>query len=266
MAIHPTAVIDPRARLHPTVEVGPYAVIEDGVELGEGCRISPYVHLTGCTRVGARNVFGTGCVIGGHPQDLRFQGGGTGLRIGDDNVFREHVTIHCANVLDEDTRIGSHCLFMAHCHVGHNAVVGDRVIIANGAQVGGHVVIGERAFISSNCLIHQFVRIGTLALMQGGSGISKDLAPFCVARGANDICGLNIIGLRRAGLSSEVRLELRRLYRALFRSGQGLPTAVESARPLARSHWGELLLEFIRTSRRGVVGERGYAAAAFSEF
>lgn len=261
VAIHSTAIIDARAQVHPSVEIGPYAVVDGGVELGEGCRVGPYVHLTGCTRVGARNAFDTGCVIGGRPQDLRFDGGPTRLVIGDDNCFREHVTVHCANRLDEETRIGSGCLLMAHCHVGHNACLGDGVIIANGAQLGGHVRIGDRAFISGNCLLHQFVRVGTLALMQGGSAISKDLPPFCVARGDNGVCGLNVIGLRRAGLEAAVRLELRQIYHALFRTRRGWRAALEIAESKVRSEWGRQFVEFVRGTRRGVVTERGRSGA-----
>lgn len=256
VAIHPTAVVHPRAILHPTVEIGPYAVIDEAVELGEGCRVGPHVHLTGCTRAGARNIFASGCVIGGPPQDLRFQGGPTRLLIGDDNTFREHVTVHCANRLDEDTRIGSGNLLMAHCHLGHNSVLGNRVIIANGAQLGGHVTVADAAFISANCLVHQFVRIGTLALMQGGAAISKDLPPYCVAWGDNSLCGLNVVGLRRAGLEGAVRLELRRLYHALFRRRHGLRDALKSIDALVESDAGRLLVAFIRSSRRGIVVAR----------
>lgn len=261
MAIHPTAVIDPRARLHPSVEVGPLAVIDAGVEIGEGCRVGAHVHLTGCTQVGARNYFDTGCVIGGLPQDLRFKGGPTRLRIGDDNTFREHVTVHCANKTEDDTVVGSGNLFMAHCHVGHNSHIGNHVIIANGALLGGHVEVQDRAFISGNCLVHQFARVGRLALMQGGSAISKDLPPFCIARGDNGICGLNVVGLRRAGLDAPSRLELRRIYLALFRrSGRGLQEALEEAEALAQSDWGKVLVAFVRSSRRGVINERGRPA------
>jgi UDP-N-acetylglucosamine acyltransferase len=253
VSIHPTAVVDPRARLHPSVAVGPYAVIDGDVVLGEGCRVGAHVYLTGRLTAGARNIFDTGAVLGGAPQDLKFAGGLTGLRLGDDNVFREHVTVHRSNRPEEDTVIGSGNLLMAHCHVGHNSQLGDRVIIANGALLGGHVLVQDRAFISGNCLIHQFVRVGTLALMQGGSAISKDLAPYCVARGDNGICGLNTIGLRRAGLDAEVRRELRRLYRELFRSGRGFREALLVLETLVRSEWGARLLEFARTTRRGLV-------------
>lgn len=150
--------------------------------------------------------------------------------------------------------LGSGILLMAHAHVGHNTVIRDRAIIANGVAFGGHVVVGDRAF-AANCLIHQFVRVGTLALMQGGSAISKDLPPFCVSRGDNGLCGLNVIGLRRAGLDGAARLELRRIYHAVFRSGRRFQAAVQEAESLAVGEAGRQFLEFLRTSRRGVLAE-----------
>lgn len=235
-------------------------MIDAHVEVGEGCRVGAHVHLTGHTQIGARNFFDTGCVIGGLPQDLRFKGGPTRLRIGDDNVFREHVTVHCANKTEEDTTIGSGNLLMAHCHVGHNSHLGNQVIIANGALLGGHVEVQDRAFISGNCLVHQFARVGKLSLMQGGSAISKDLPPYCIARGDNGICGLNVIGLRRAGIDAPSRLELRRIYLMLFRSGRGAQDALQEATALAQTDWGRLLVEFVRASKRGVISERGRPA------
>ncbi len=204
--IHPTAVVHPLARLDATVSVGPYTVIDEHVVVGPDCRIGPHVYLTGHTTIGARNCFHANCVIGDAPQDLKYTGEPTRLRIGDHNVFREHVTVHRSNKLAEDTVIGSHGFFMAHCHVGHNSRIGDHVILANGALLGGHVTVDDRAFISGNCLVHQFTRVGTLALMQGGAAISKDLPPFTVARGDNGICGLNVVGLRRTGYTADQRL------------------------------------------------------------
>jgi UDP-N-acetylglucosamine acyltransferase len=200
--IHPTAIVHPRARLDPTVTIGPYAVIEEHVVLGPDCVVGPQVHLTGHTTIGAGNRFHAGCVIGDAPQDLKYAGAPTRLRIGDHNVFREHVTVHCAAGEAGETVVGAHNFLMAHSHVAHDGRLGNHVILANGALLGGHVSVGDRAFISGNCLVHQFVRIGTLALMQGGSGISKDLPPYTVARGDNGICGLNTVGLRRAGVSA----------------------------------------------------------------
>jgi UDP-N-acetylglucosamine acyltransferase len=250
--IHPTAVVHPKAQLDSTVTVGPYAVIDEGVVAGPGCWIGPHAHLTGRTTIGAQNHFHTGCVIGDAPQDSKYHGDPTCLRIGDHNVFREHVTVHRSNKLSEDTVIGSHNFLMAHSHVGHNAQLGDFITLVNGALLGGHVIVGDRALISGHCLVHQFVRVGTLSLMQGGSGIGKDLPPYTVARGVNGICGLNTVGLRRAGWSVEQRLELKQLYHALFRSGRNLSDALAEAREKFTSPNARVLLDFVAASKRGV--------------
>jgi len=257
MSIHPTAVVERGARLDSTVHVGPYAVIDDGVEVGPGCVVGPFAHLTGNTVIGANNRFFSGCVVGEAPQDLKYKGEPTRLRIGANNVFREHVTVHRSNRPDEDTIVGSNCFLMAGCHVAHNCTLGDGVILANGAQTAGHVTIGDRAFISGNCLIHQFVRIGTLALMQGGSAISKDLPPYTIARGGNSICGLNVVGLRRAGVPPAERLELKQLYQLLFPAQVNLGPAVDAARGKFSSGPALLLLEFVATSKRGVCRHTG---------
>lgn len=250
--IHPTAVVDPEARLDPTVEVGPFAVIGRDVELGPGCVVGPHVVLWGRLRAGAHNRFHAGCVIGDAPQDLKYKGVPTGVRIGDHNVFREHVTVHRSNSPEEDTVIGSNNFFMAHSHVAHNCVIGNHVIVANGALLGGHVILEDRAFLSGNCLVHQFVRVGTLAMMQGGSAISQDLPPFTMAWGDNTLCGLNWVGLRRAGFSAAERLELKQLYRWLFLSGRPLREALDEARIRFSSAPARRLIEFIEQSRRGI--------------
>jgi UDP-N-acetylglucosamine acyltransferase len=253
--VHPTAIVHPAAQLDPTTEVGPYALVEEHVVVGPGCVIGAQVHLAGYTLIGAHNRFHTGCVIGDAPQDLRYRGEPTRLRIGDHNVFREHVTVHRSNRAEEETVIGSHNYLMAHSHVGHNAQLGDRVLLANGALLAGHVVVHDRVNISGHCLVHQFVRVGTLALMQGGSAISKDLPPCTIARGDNAICGLNTVGLRRAGLTAAERLDLQRLYRMLFRSGRNLHAALEAARAQFTSPWAKTMLDFLAQTRRGVCTE-----------
>ncbi|MBI3416940.1 MAG: acyl-ACP--UDP-N-acetylglucosamine O-acyltransferase [Verrucomicrobia bacterium] len=250
--IHPTAIIHPQAQLASDVRVGPYAVIDAHVTVGAGCVLGPHVHLTGHTTIGARNQFHAGCVIGDAPQDLKYHGEPTRLRIGDGNIFREHVTVHRSNSLAEDTVIGSENFLMAHSHVGHNCALGNRIILANGALVGGHVSIADRVFLSGNCLVHQFVRIGTLALMQGGAAISQDLPPYTIARGDNTICGLNTVGLRRAGFSAEQRMELKRLYHALFRSRRKLSEALAVARNDFTSECAETMITFVAASKRGV--------------
>ena len=258
--IHPTAIIHPKAKLDATVQVGPYAVIEAGVELGADCVVGPHAYLTGLTTIGAGNRFHAGCVIGDAPQDLKYKGEPTRLRIGDHNVFREHVTVHRSNKTGEDTVIGSHNYFMAHSHVAHNCIIGDHAILANGALLGGHAVVQDRAFISGNCLVHQFTRVGTLALMQGGAAISMDLPPFTIAQRENEICGLNVIGLRRAGFSVEQRLELKRLYHLLFRGGKNLSAALAEAREKFDNPPANILLDFITGAKRGVCADTGCAA------
>jgi len=256
--IHPTAIVHPQAKLEGTVIVGPFAVIDAGVELGAHCIVGPHVYLTGITTIGSHNTFHAGCVIGDAPQDLKYHGEPTRVRIGDHNVFREHLTVHRATTADGETVIGSHNFLMANAHVGHNSQLGDHVIIANGALLGGHVTVEDRAFISGNCLVHQFVRVGTLAIMQGGSAISKDLPPFTIARGDNGICGLNAVGLRRAGFSAEQRLELRKLYHALFRSRKNLRAVVAEAQKNFSSPAAKVLLEFVAAAKRGLCSDTGH--------
>ena len=263
--IHSTAIIHPKARLHPTVRVGPYSVIDEGVEVGENCIIGPHVYITGLTTIGKRNRFHAGGIIGDAPQDLKYRDEPTRLRIGDDNVFREHVTVHRSNKVGEETVIGSHGFFMHHSHVAHNCLIGNRVILAGGALLAGHVTVQDRAFISGNCLVHQFTRVGTLAIMQGGSAVSQDLPPFTVAVRENEICGLNLVGLRRAGFTTEQRLELKRLYHALFRSGMNLRTAIAEARKEFGSPTAVVMLDFLMSAKRGVCADVGYTRGAEKE-
>ncbi len=255
--IHPTAIIHSSANIDPSAEIGPYCVIDGGVQLGPDCRLSPYVHLTGRTLIGRGNVFHSGSVIGDAPQDLKYKGEPTGLRIGDGNTFREHVTIHRSNQPTEETVIGSHNFFMAHSHVGHNSHIGNHVILANAALLAGHVTVEDRAFISGTCLVHQFTRVGRVALMQGGAGIGKDLPPFTIARGVNGLCGLNVVGMRRAGYTTEERREIKRLYLKLFRSDLPFTKALAAAQQEFTSPVTRIILDFVTASKRGVCVDVG---------
>jgi len=225
--------------------------------LGPHCRVGPHVHWTGHLVAGADNVFHAGCVIGDAPQDLKYKGEPTRLRIGDHNVFREHVTVHRSNNTALDTVIGSNNFLMHHCHVAHNCKLGDHIIIANGALLAGHVEVGDRAFISGNCLLHQCVRVGTLAMMQGKAGIGMDLPPYTVAYAENLLCGLNTIGLRRAGIGSAERLELKKLYRLLFRDGLNLRAALAKAQTEFSSAPARVMIDFIASAKRGVCSDVG---------
>ena len=232
--LHPTAIIAPTAQLASDVQVGPYAVIEGNVTLGPGCVVGPFVHLLGHTTLGARNRIHAGAVIG------------------DDNVIREHATIHCSTKPHTATTIGSRCFIMGNAHVGHDVQVRDHAILCNGIAIAGFAVIGERAFLSANSLVHQFCRVGPLALLQGGAAVSKDVPPFCIATGINEICGLNTIGLRRGGFTAEQRTELKRLYHLLFLSGKLRRDALAEAGAITLGPAAKQLLDFVAASTRGV--------------
>jgi len=262
--IHPTAIIHPSAKLGANVRVGPYAVIDAEVELGADCVVGPHVYLTGVTKIGTGNYFHAGGVIGDAPQDLKYQGEPTRVVIGDRNVFRENVTVNRATK-EGATVVGADGFFMANAHIAHNCIVGNHVIFANGATLGGHAVVQDRAFLSGNCLVHQFCRVGALAIMQGGSAISKDLPPFTVARGDNGICGLNVVGLRRAGFSVAERLELKHLYHALFRSGKLFSAALAEAQEKFTTTGAQQLLEFVAAAKRGVCADTGHAGGHAEE-
>jgi UDP-N-acetylglucosamine acyltransferase len=257
--IHPTALIHPKAKLDSTVQVGPYTVIDETVEIGPGCIIGPHVYITGVTIIGAENQFHAGCVIGDAPQDLKYDGAPTGLRIGDKNIFREHFTVHRSTRAGAETVIGSNNFVMQHAHVAHNCEVGNHVILGGGALLAGHAVVQDRAFISGNCLVHQFTRVGSLAIMQGGAAISKDLPPFTVALQQNEMCGLNVIGLRRAGFTAAQRLELKEVYRSLFRGGKNLRAALADAQARYAHGPARTLLEFVAAAKRGVCSDVGHA-------
>lgn len=250
--IHPTAIIHASAILGDNVQIGPYVIIDEHVVLGDRCWVGPYVHFTGCTTVGDENRFHAGAVIGDAPQDLKYRDEPTSLLIGDRNVFREHVTVHRSNKQEEKTVIGDDNLFMAGSHVGHNSLLGNQVIVANGVLLGGHVTVHDRAFLSGNCLLHQFVTIGTLALMQGGAAVSKDVPPYCVAAGDNGISGLNTIGLRRCGMSANDRKQLRRLYHLLFLRTDRLQVVLDGLGDDFKSEAAQQMIEFVRASKRGV--------------
>ena len=253
--IHPTAVIHPKARLDSTVSVGPYSVIDEDVEIGPRCQIGPHVYLTGVTTIGADNEFHAGAVIGDTPQDFKYDGSPTRVRIGDKNRFREHCTVQRSTTREGETVIGSHNFIMHHSHVGHNCVIGDHVLLGGGAILAGHATVQDRAFLSGTCMVHQFTRVGTLAMMQGGAAVSMDLPPFTIAFHENEICGLNIIGLRRAGFTADERLALKAAYRALFRSGKNLRAAVAEAQAKFSSGPAHTLIDFVATTKRGVCSD-----------
>ncbi|HSB76221.1 MAG TPA: acyl-ACP--UDP-N-acetylglucosamine O-acyltransferase, partial [Terriglobales bacterium] len=200
--IHPTALVDPDARIHSSCRIGPYCVVGADVEMGEGCELVAHVVLAGPTRLGAHNRIFPFASVGQPPQDLKFGGEKTRLEIGDHNQIREFVTLHRGTVGGGGvTHIGSHTLIMAYAHVAHDCFIGDHVILANAATLAGHVTVEDWATVGALCPVHQFVRIGTYAFIGGGSTITKDVLPFSKTVAARDAhaYGLNAIGLERHG-------------------------------------------------------------------
>jgi UDP-N-acetylglucosamine acyltransferase len=255
--IDPRAVVSPEAKLGDDVTVGPFAVIEAGVVVGSGTRIWANAYLCTGTTLGRDNAVHMGAVLGHEPQDLAYRGAPTTLEIGDRNVFREGSQVHRGTAAGSRTVVGSDCFVMTNAHVAHNCEIEDGVILATGAVLGGHVRVGSRAFVSGNCVAHQHSRIGRLALLQGGTRVSRDVPPFVIATDLNRIRGLNLVGLRRAGLDANAIGALRRLYRALFLRRQNLKLARERLLEEEASRGGlsaesAELLAFIDASTRGI--------------
>ncbi len=263
MPVDGSARIAPEVELAPDVEVGPGVIIDGPSRIGPGTRILAHAYIGPYTTIGAQNLIGFGAIIGYEPQDYAFTGAESYTIIGDRNLIREYVTIHRGTKPGSATRVGSHNFLMALSHLAHNVVVGDHVIVVNGALVAGYVEVADRAYISGNCVIHQFCRVGTLALMRGGSRTSRDVPPYCIIDWDHTVRGLNLVGLKRAGFSASQIGPLRQAVRLLFGRRGNLSQAlarVEAEVPLTPevTH----LLDFIRSSSRGVALGPGVAPDA----
>jgi UDP-N-acetylglucosamine acyltransferase len=251
MPIHPSALIDARAEIDPGADIGPYVVIDGPVVVGAGTRVLAHAVITGRTVIGSDNVIHMGAVIGHEPQDMSYAGRDTLLRIGDRNVLREHCEIHRGAKTDE-TSIGDDNYIMSQSHIGHDCRLGSRIIMATGATLGGHVEVADQAYISGNCVVHQFVRIGRLALMRGLSRAPRDVPPFCISDETSTIRAINRVGLRRAGFSAEQIRAIQRAFHILFRTRRNLRLAMEEVEAQPCTDEVRHLLDFIRSSKRGV--------------
>lgn len=245
--IHETAVVEPGAQIGAGVVIGPFCYIEKDVAIGEDCHFDSHVTVKGGTRMGARNRAFQGAILGGPPQDRKYKDEPTFLHIGDDNIFREYVTIHRATGEGLATEIGSRCFLMANVHLGHNCVLHDDVTITNNVGCAGHVTIESLANIGGMTGIHQKVRVGRAAMVGGMSRITRDVPPFCVVEGDNKVYDINAIGLRRIGVSPESRLALHKAIKLLFKTQLGLSHAIETVeREVPQTAEVEELLRFVR--------------------
>jgi UDP-N-acetylglucosamine acyltransferase len=257
MNVHPTAIIDPSAKIPRSCSVGPYCVIGAEVELGENCQLQSHVAIGGPTKIGSDNAFFPFCAIGMAPQDVTYRGEPTRLEIGDHNEIRECVTINRGTVKGGGlTRIGSHLLIMAYTHIGHDCMIGDHAMLVNGATLGGHVIVEEWAVVGALCPVHQFVRIGAHSYIGGGTTITQDVLPFSMTSAAREThaYGLNKVGLERRGFSKDRIGKIHHAYKVLLASKKNTSQALDKLKSEAdRSEDVEMLIRFIEASERGII-------------
>lgn len=253
--IHPTAIIDPGAKLGSNVSVGPYSVIESDCEIGDNVWIDSHVKIARYTTIGSGCRIYKGALVGEEPQDHRFKVGTVARTvIGANATLREYVTIHRSPFENEITSVGEGTLLMAFCHVGHDARIGNYVTAANHTAFSGHVIVEDRAVLSGYVLIHQFCRIGALAMIGGRTIIRQDVPPFCMLAENETVCGPNVVGLRRAGFDSDRRLAIKNAIRSYFFRGLNSSNALEL---IAAGNPGNsdisAFIRFIKNSQRGIM-------------
>lgn len=257
--IHATAVIDANAEIGQEVEIEPYAVIGADVTIDSGTIVQSHAVIEGFVTIGKHNFIGPGCVIGAPPQDLAYSPDRkTSVVIGDENIIREHCTIHRGSADGSSTTVGNRNFLMVGAHLGHNCRIGNGVIIANNCLLAGHVRVDDQAFIGGGSTFHQNMRVGRLVMVQGSSAFGKDLPPFTMAAERNAVFGLNIIGMRRAGFNVAQREDIKAAFRLLYQSGLNLSQALEKS---ATANFGELGREFFEfvaeAKKRSVCPYRG---------
>ena len=253
--IHPTAVVSGDAKIGADVTIGPFAIIGEQCVIGDGCVVGPRATLEHFVTLAPNVKVGSGSILGGEPQDLKFKGERTTVEIGENTTIREYATINRGTAQSFKTTVGKNCLIMSYVHLAHDCHVGDGVILSNGVQLAGHVTIEDKVTISGLVAVHQFARIGRFSFVGGMSRVSKDIPPFIKAVGNPiKLYGLNSVGLQRNGFSEEVMRELKRAYRLFFRSELNVSQALERARTeLQQSPEVEALIRFVDESQRGVV-------------
>jgi len=255
--IHPTAIVDPSARIPDTCNIGPYCVVHAGVELGEHCELISHVVVGGPSRFGSHNKIYPFATLGMDPQDITYRGEPTRLEVGDHNVIREYVTITRGTTKGGGTtRVGSNILIMAYTHIGHDCVIGDHSMLVNAATLAGHVTVEEWAVIGALCPVHQYVRIGAHSYIGGGTTITQDVLPYSMTSAERDTHAymLNKVGLQRRGFSHERIAALHHAFKVLLASKLNTSQAVEKLRSeAAHGEDVEALLRFIESSQRGVI-------------
>jgi UDP-N-acetylglucosamine acyltransferase len=260
--IHATAMIHKSAQLDKDVEVGPYAVIGEGVKIGAGTSVGPH-SIIEFAELGKNNQLTGHAFIGMPPQDYKYHGEPTRLVMGDSNIIREGVSLHRGSPLTGITTIGSGCMFMCNSHVGHDCHIGSNIIMVNSAVAAGHVLIEDKAIVSGLVAIHQFTRVGSLAMLSGGSMVNQDILPYCTVRGDRARpAGLNLVGLRRNGVANESIRSIKHVFKTLFFGGHLLKDAIALLKAERLSPEALHMVEFCGNSKRGIARPRRGGAQA----
>ena len=265
--IHPTAIVDKKAELSGSVEVGPYSIIGSSVKIGQGCRISSHVRIVGNTSIGKNNRFFHSSTIGEEAQDLRNYSEKSRIQIGDNNVFREAVTVHRPGKDEGVTIIGNQCYFMAYSHIAHDCRVDDLVVIANCTSLGGFVEVGKGSFLSASIGVHQNCRIGDFTMVGGISGVTQDIPHFFMASGKiAKAHGINVVGLKRMGITPASRTYIKRCFKTLYLEQRSIKNAVSYIKTEIMKEIEETsepfrlvtqFIKFIESSKRGIVSYAG---------
>lgn len=252
--IHPAAFVDPSANLGAGVSIGPGTIVGPNVTIGDNTVVGANCLLDGWTEIGSGCRLYHGVVIGTEPQDLKFKGEKTFVRVGNNNTIREYVTVHRATGEGASTVVGDENFIMAYVHIAHNCLVGSKTVLANGVNMAGHVTIQDNAAVSGLTVIHQFVRVGSYSYTGGGSRIPMDIVPYIKVAGNPPVVnGLNTVGLKRSGFQAETIGVLKRAYRMIFRSDLNVSQALEKVRSeLPMTDEVRYLIEFIEGSERGI--------------
>jgi UDP-N-acetylglucosamine acyltransferase len=249
--VHPTAIVDPNAKIGANVEIGPFSIIGPDVTIGDNTIVQSHVVIEGEVVIGRGNFIGHGVMIGVPPQDVSFSPERkTKVEIGDDNIIREYCTIHRGSADGTATTIGDKNFLMSGAHIGHNCHLGNNVVIANNCLLAGYVRVDDGAFLGGGSTFHQFMHIGRLVMVQGSSAFGKDLPPFVVAAERNSVFGLNIIGMRRAGLSANDRDEIKEAFKLIYLSGLNMSQALEKAETMTFGAPAREFVDFVANSKK----------------
>jgi UDP-N-acetylglucosamine acyltransferase len=249
--IHPTAIVDPNAKIGQGAEIGPFSIVGPDVTIGDNTIVQSHVVIEGEVVIGRGNFIGHGVIIGAPPQDVSFSPERKAkVEIGNDNIIREYCTIHRGSPDGSATKIGDTNFLMAAAHIGHNCLIGKNVVIANNCLLAGHVRVDDGAFLGGGSTFHQFMHIGRLVMVQGSSAFGKDLPPFVIAAERNSVFGLNIVGMRRAGLSANDRDEIKEAFKLIYLSGLNTSQALGKAEAMTFGAPAREFLDFVANSKK----------------